>query len=435
MSAAAVDLLTHAVQIPPVPETVEETGLQASMIEQIIFKLLYFRGDILGRDLAKAIGVKFSLIEGLVESLKRQYLLQVKRSLGLGNSSALFALSEAGRNLAREYLDTNQYSGPAPVPLYQYNYFVRQQRRQDGWLTNRALTEAYSRMVVTPKLLSQIGPAVGSGNSFLIYGQPGNGKTFLAEALQNIDDTPIYIPHALECQGNIVQLFDPVYHQPVDQSEQTGVTFEAPHDGRWVKCRRPFIVTGGELTLEMLDLNYNGVSKVYDAPYQLKANNGIYLIDDFGRQKCSPTEVLNRWIIPMERRIDYLTFLTGGKMTAPFDAFLIFSTNLKPDQLGDEAFLRRIQYKMLLRSPETSEFLQIFDRFCAAKDLPCPTGLAAEFVEKRYRQTRKPLRRCHPRDVISHAIDLIHFEKLPFELTETVLDRAFESCFTEDVEE
>ena len=435
MSAAAIELRTDTVQIPPVPETIEDTGLPASMIEQLIFKLLYFRGDILGRDLAGAIGVKFSLIEGLVESLKRQYLLQVKRSLGLGNSSALFALSEAGRNLAREYLETNQYSGPAPVPLYQYNYFVRQQRRQDGWLTHRALAAAYSRMVVTPKLLSQIGPAVGSGNSFLIYGQPGNGKTFLAEALQNIDDTPIYIPHALECQGNIVQLFDPVYHQPVNESEQTGVTFDPLHDARWVKCRRPFIVTGGELTLDMLDLNFNGVSKVYDAPYQLKANNGIYLIDDFGRQKCSPTEVLNRWIIPMERRIDYLTFLTGGKMTAPFDAFLIFSTNLKPDQLGDEAFLRRIQYKMLLRSPQLHEFLEIFERVCTAKDLPCPADLVAEFVEKRYRQSGKPLRRCQPRDLIAHAIDLIHFERLPYELTEDVLDRAFESCFTEDVEE
>lgn len=440
MSALPVDLRSQPQdyvepRIPPVPETLEDTGLPSSIIEALIFKLLYFRGEILGRDLASAMGLKFSVIESQVENLKRQYMLQVKKSLGLGNSSAMFALTEAGRNAAREHLDSNQYSGPAPVPLYQYTYFVHKQRRQDGWLTQKALKEAYSRMVVTDRLLSQIGPAVSSGNSFLIYGQPGNGKTFLAEALQHIDDTHIYVPHAIECQGNIIQVYDPIYHNAVtDDSNLSVISFEPKFDGRWVKCRRPFIVTGGELVLDMLNLTFNESSKIYDAPYQLKANNGIYLIDDFGRQLCSPAEVLNRWIVPMERRVDYLSFRSGGKMTVPFDAFLIFSTNLKPDQLGDEAFLRRIQYKMLMRSPEASEFLQIFTSFCAAKDLRYEPGLPESFLEKRYKLTGKKLRRCHPRDVISHAIDLIHFEKIPFRLTEEVLDRAFESCFTEDVE-
>lgn len=421
--------------IPPVPETMEDTGLPVSMLEQLVFKLLYFRGDLQGRDLATAIGLKFSLIDDLVEGLKRQHLLQVKRSLGMGNSSALFALTDAGRNVAREHLDTNQYTGPAPVPLYQYAYFVKQQRRKDGWLTPEGLKKAYSKMVVTETLLKQIGPAVSSGNSFLIYGQPGNGKTFLAEALQNLDDAPIYIPYALECQGNIIQLFDPIYHHPIHDTEPSAFAiFEPGNDGRWVKIKRPFLVTGGELDLPMLDLNYNASSKVYDAPYQLKANNGIYLIDDFGRQKCSPAEVLNRWIVPMERRVDYLTFLSGGKMTAPFDAFLIFSTNLKPDQLGDEAFLRRIQYKMLLRSPGEDEFVEIFNRYCAGKGLPCDPEMGRWFASKRYKQTGKAYRRCQPRDVISHAIDIIHFEKLPFALTRELLDRAFESCFTEEVE-
>lgn len=421
--------------VPPAPETLEDTGLPPSVVEHLIFKLLYYRGDLLGRDLATAMGLQFSLIEDLIENLKRQYLLQVKRSLGMGNSSALFALTEAGRNLAREYLVSNQYTGPAPVPLYQYNYFVRAQRRKEGWLTKEALRTAYSRMVVTESLLSQIGPAVSSGNSFLIYGQPGNGKTFLAEALQHVDDSPVYIPHAIECQGNIVQVFDPIYHQQIEEeTPESAYSFTPKHDGRWIKCRRPFIVTGGELTLEMLDLSYNSSSRVYDAPYQLKANNGIYLIDDFGRQRCSPAEVLNRWIVPMERRLDFLTFVSGGKMTAPFEAFLIFSTNLKPDQLGDEAFLRRIQYKMLMRSPGESEFLEIFRRFCDLKDIPCDDGVVERFTGKRYRQAGKPFRRCQPRDLISHAIDLIQFEKLPYRLTDEVLDRAFESCFTEDVE-
>ncbi len=425
---------SHTV-IPPVPGTIEDTGLPVSLIEQLIFKTLYFRGDLLGRDLSSAVGCKFSLVEGLIETMKRQYLIEVKRSLGMGNSTAVFALTESGRNLTREYLDKNQYTGPAPVPLFQYAYFVRNQRRQDGWLTPEALAHAYRRMVVTPRILSQIGPAVSSGNSFLIYGQPGNGKTFLAEALGGLDDSCIYVPHAIECQGNIIQVFDPIYHQPVQQSEEIStIASEPKHDGRWIKCKRPFIVTGGELTLEMLDLNFNKTSKVYDAPYQLKANNGIYLIDDFGRQRCTPAEVLNRWIVPMERRQDYLTFLSGGKMTVPFEAFLIFSTNLKPDNLGDEAFLRRIQYKMLLRSPEEAEFVRIFESYCTSKDLPCPDGLLPRLIERHYRATGKVFRRCHPRDVISHAIDLIHFEKLPFELTDDVLNRAFEGCFLQEEE-
>lgn len=419
--------------VPPVPETLEETGLTSSLIQQLILKMLYVRGDMLGREIAEMLGLKFSLIEGVIEFFKQQHLIQAKKSLGMGNSTALFALADAGRNHAREAMENNQYHGSAPVPLYQYTEVIRRQRRADGWLTPAALEKAYSRMVLTPRILAQIGPAVSSGNSFLIYGQPGNGKTFLAEALMNVDDSCVYVPYALDCQGHIVQVFDPLYHQVVQNpGEQSVFANEPSHDRRWIKCRRPFIVTGGELTLEMLDLNYNATSKVYDAPYQLKANNGIYLIDDFGRQQCSPAEVLNRWIVPMERRMDYLKFKSGGKITVPFETFLIFSTNLNPEQLGDEAFLRRIQYKMLLRSPDEYEFIDIFRRFCESKNLKHQDGLIARFIDKHYRKARRPFRRCHPRDVLSHAIDLIHFEKLPFELTDDLADRAFESCFLEE---
>jgi predicted ATPase with chaperone activity len=403
------------------------------MLEQLILKLLYSRGELVGRDLSKALGLKFSLIEEFIEFLKRQHLIQAKTSMGMGNSTTLFALTEAGRSQARDAMENNQYSGPAPVPLYQYTYIVRRQRRTEGWLTQEALANAYRKMIMTPRLLAQIGPAVSSGNSFLIYGQPGNGKTFLAEALGSVDDSAIYVPYAIECQGAVIQVFDPVYHQPLEEAaEQSVFAVDEPFDRRWVKCRRPFIVTGGELTLDMLDLKFNETSKIYDAPYQLKANNGIYLIDDFGRQLCSPAEVLNRWIVPMERRVDYLRFQSGGKMTVPFEAFLVFSTNLKPEQLGDEAFLRRIQYKMLLRSPDEHEFTAIFLQFCESRNLVCDVGLIARFIERHYRNGARPFRRCHPRDVLSHAIDLIHFEKLPHQLTDELLDRAFESCFLEE---
>jgi hypothetical protein len=228
-----------------------------------------------------------------------------------------------------------------------------------------------------------------------------------------------------------------VYHHAIEDKLEASIftQSEPTHDQRWLQCKRPFIVTGGELTLDMLDLSYNATSCVYDAPFQVKANNGIYLIDDFGRQRAKPAEILNRWIVPMERRVDYLSFMSGGKMTAPFEAFLIFSSNLKPDQLGDEAFLRRIQYKMLVRSPEPSEFLKIFADFCKSKKLTGDyAGLGERFVQRHYVAKGKPFRRCQPRDVISHALDIISFENLPFMLTDDLLDRAFDSCFAEDVE-
>lgn len=422
---------------PPLPETVEHTGIPQGMIEQLILKALYYKGEVIGRELASDLGLRFSVIEGLMENLKRNNLLGVKSSLGMGAISSRFLLTENGRTLAKEFIGGCAYSGKVPVPLFQYADMVRQQKQGDGWLTMEALRDAYKHMVVTEDLLNAIGPAVNSGKSFLIYGQPGNGKTYLAEALFNVDESFVYVPHAIECQGMIIQMFDPVYHHPIEEEggQMSAFTTESTYDQRWFKTRRPFIVSGGELDLKMLDLSYNPVAKYYDAPLQLKANNGIYLIDDFGRQKVTPAEVLNRWIVPMERRVDFLSFVNGTKMTVPFECFLIFSTNLKPHNLGDEAFLRRIQYKMLMKSPSEEEFINILINFAASKHLHCSRGMADGFLERHYRPVRKPMRRCHPRDVLSHAIDIIRFERRPMMLTDEILDKAFHSNFVSDVED
>ncbi len=430
------DLETSAGFHPPVAQSMEETGLPEALLQQLILKILYFRSEVVGRELARHVGLNFSIIEGVLEFFKLQHLVLVKRSYGMGTVSAVFTLSDQGRVLAQNYMETNTYAGKAPVPLSQYVEAVRRQRRQSNWMTADKLRAAFSHMIVSPKLLNQVGPAVNSGKSFLIYGQPGNGKTYMAEALLNMETDSIYIPYAIECQGQIIQIFDPIYHQRLDQDDEEGsiwrVSTQAEFDGRWFRAKRPFLVSGGELNLDMLDLAYRPDSKTYDAPFQLKANNGIYLIDDFGRQKVTPAEVLNRWIVPMERGIDYYNFLSGGKMSVPFETFLVFSTNLRPEQIGDEAFLRRIQYKLFLRSPDEAEFVNIFERFCEPEELPISRGVLNAFLDKHYRRTGKPFRRCHPRDVITHAIDLIRFEGLKWELTEELLDRAFECTFVVD---
>jgi DNA-binding MarR family transcriptional regulator len=430
-----VGTLDAELLVPQEPESLEETGLPESLIEQLILKVLYFRGEIYGQDLSTAIGLRFSVIDDLLESLKFRHYVQVKRSLGMGSVASVLALTEAGRERAREYLEANQYAGPAPVPLTQYSEMVRRQKPRQGWIGKEALARAFRGMVMTERVLAQVGPAVSASNSLLLYGKPGDGKTFLIESLNNLDTAPIFLPHALECQGNIVQLFDPIYHFPIEEQRSSPMSVaveRSPFDRRWIKCRRPFIVTGGELSLDMLDLQYNHTSKIYEAPFQLKANNGTYLIDDFGRQRATPAEVLNRWIVPMERRVDYLSFLTGGKMSVPFETFLVFSTNLNPDSLGDEAFLRRIQYKILLRGPAENEFVRIFESFCLSHNLACSRETIGRFIERHYRHSGKALRRCHPRDVLTHALNLMQFEKLPLALTDPILDRAFESCFLQE---
>lgn len=422
---------------PRQPETLEETGLPESTVEQLILKILYYRGELYGKALAAAIGLKYSVIQPFLEALILHRHIESKRSLGIGHAGSVFALTQGGRGRARECMDENQYGGAAPVPHKQYIEMVRRQKPHEGWLTEPAIRKALKGMVVTNKTIFQLGPAINTGNSLLVYGKPGDGKTFLIESLNNIDAAPVFVPHAIECQGNIIRVFDPVYHERLDQPgpdpvvSDLYVSTEAPYDQRWVKCRRPFVVSGGELSLEMLDLRYNRNSKIYEAPFQMKANNGMYLVDDFGRQVARPAEILNRWIVPLERRIDYLTFLTGGTMTTPFETFLVLSSNLNPGDLGDEAFLRRIQYKMLLEGPTEEEFLTIFERTCAARALSCAREVMERFVAKHYRATTRTFRRCHPRDVLTHALGLIHFKKLPMTLNDEILDHAFDSCFVQ----
>lgn len=416
--------------IPLPPNTLEEAGLPRSLVEELILKNLYFRGEVVGRELSKILGLRFSVIDDTIDLLKRSRLLEAKRSSGFGSVSEVYGLSESGRTRAKEYLENNQFLGPAPVPLGEYKSAVEAQTVKPGWLTKDKLEQAFAGAVITDEMYSKLGPAINSFKSLLIYGQPGNGKTFLAEQLNNVDTEAIFIPQVIQAEGQFVKVFDSLYHEKVGgDGESIFLEDEPKYDQRWVECRRPFITTGGELTMDMLDLMYIDAAKIYDAPYQLKANNGVYLIDDFGRQQITPAELLNRWIYPLDRHRDYLSFRTGTKIEVPFECFLIFSSNLNPSDLGDEAFLRRLEYKMYMKNPTEAEYRKIFGDRCRKSDLDCPADLLDKMIQKNYYSAGRKFRRCHPRDVMGIAMDLISFERLPHQLTPELMDRAFELKF------
>ena len=429
---------TQAERFVPSPAaSLPEAGVTPSLVEQLVLKNLYFRGEVGGRELARMLGFQFSVIETVVDGLKRQRLIEAKRSSGFGNVSSQFALSEVGRGRAKDYLETNQFLGPAPVPLKDYAEAVQRQKVKPGWLTKDKLEKAFAGAIVTDEFYSKLGPAVNSFKSLLIYGRPGNGKSYLSEQLANLESDPIYVPYVLEAEGQIIRVFDSLYHEKVDSGEDSALmTSEPKFDQRWAKCKRPFLTTGGELGMEMLDLMYIDAAKIYDAPYQLKANNGIYLVDDFGRQQVSPAALLNRWIYPLDRSVDYLSFQTGTKIQVPFECFLIFSSNLNPNDLGDEAFLRRLEYKMFMQNPTEEEFASIYGAsenavhaYCRQMDIECPVGLLTDIIQEHYNKTGRKFRRCHPRDVVNIATDLIKFERLPYVLDRTIIDRAFELKF------
>ncbi len=416
--------------VPRPAKSLEEAGVSSSLIEQLILKNLYFRGETTGRELAAILGLQYSVIDGVIDFLKHARLIEVKRASGIGTISSVFACSDSGRSRAREYLDNNQFLGPAPVPLREYVQAVRSQRVKPGWMTIDILKKAFQKAVTTEEFFSKLGPAINSFKSLLIYGLPGNGKSFLAEQLTHIESDPIFVPYVIEADGQFIKLYDSLYHEKLEEEEESVlVKSEDKFDRRWAKCRRPFITTGGELTMDMLDLMFIDSAKIYDAPYQLKANNGVYLIDDFGRQQITPAELLNRWIYPLDRGRDFLMFNTGSKIEVPFECFLIFSSNLNPHDLGDEAFLRRLEYKMYLGNPKEDEYASIFHNYCRGLKIECPVGLLADVIKNQYRDVSRNFRRCHPRDVLDVAVDLIKFEKRPYVLTRELLDRAFELKF------
>jgi predicted ATPase with chaperone activity len=425
----------------PQPKTIEETGLDTSQCLDLILKTLRYGGRLSGGEIANRMKLPYKVAEGGIHFLKREKLIEVVGANGVVEQQYEYALSDKGYEKATEALERNQYVGPAPVPLREYVQLVKKQAVRAASITPDQVYGALSDLELSHEIRRLIGAAVNGGHSILLYGKPGNGKSSIAKRITRMLGGGVLIPYAIDVGGQTIRVFDPRVHVPLDigpgVERRTGEAseMEAPErrrDQRWVIAERPLITVGGELTLEDLDLKYSPQTKFYLAPIQVLANGGILVIDDFGRQKMRPDELLNRWIVPMEDAIDHYSLLSGETIEVPFELMVVFSTNLRPESLGDEAFWRRIRHKVEIIDPNDEIFLTILQSVCEQHGLKYSHDGGRYLIETHYHSTGRPFRAVHPRDIVGLIMDMGGFEGVQPQLTPEWIDAACASYFMEE---
>ncbi len=424
------------------PNSVEETGIGFGQLLDLCVKTIYFAGRPSARQVSSQMALPFNVVDSILAFLKREKYIEVVGSVGIGEQEYQYALAGKGTEKAVEALDRNQYVGPAPVPFEHYAAIVTEQSIRRLRVNADIVNTAFKDLVLNPTTRSLVGPAVNSGRSMLLYGAPGNGKSSIAKAIGSMLSGLILIPHAIDVGGQTIRLFDPRIHEEVDEPpppppehrrETNGhARAERRRDQRWVIAKRPLVMTGGELTLADLELKYSPQAKFYMAPVQMKANCGVLVIDDFGRQLVQPKELLNRWIIPMEARVDHLSLLSGETIEIPFEMLLAFSTNIPPHQLGDEAFFRRIRHKIEVGDPDEESFLAILRLACEHQSIAYRPEGGEYLLNRYYRPTARPFRGVHPRDILDLLVDISSFQGVRPEFTAEWIDLACASYFIDN---
>jgi len=420
---------------PAPPTSLEETGLSREALLGLLVKTLHLRGGQSGFGISDALALPFGLVDDLLLELQGGGLLEVKGAEGPTRSTYRFSLTGKGRERAGDELTASRYVGPAPVPFSQYVEWIRRQSVETVRIQRDQLEAGLGELVLPEGFLDLLGPAVNSGKSLFLYGDPGNGKTRIAEAVAGLFGEAFYVPHAVDLDGHIMVLYDPIFHEALyDHGKEppSGLQLfrDLPkHDRRFVRVKRPVAVAGAELELSQLDLRYDPFSRTYQAPIQLKANGGVLVIDDLGRQRVRPRDLLNRWIVPLEHRLDYLSLESGKKIAVPFDCLVVFSTNIEPRELVEEAFLRRIHYKIRVPDPSPDLYDQIFFRCCESQGIRFDPA-APQLIRREYYETGKAVPRgCHPRDILSHLRDAAIFKGGETSLSPPLLRQACESYF------
>ena len=416
-TASLQDPLSRHLQAPA---TLEDTGLSVSYLTDLVLKHITLLGRFMVQDVADRILLPVPLVNKILESIKKDRLVEVTSGTAYSTTTYHYRITDQGINRGAELMNLCRYAGPAPVSLDAYREVVTAQTIRKIAVEEETVRKAFSHLILTEDLLHRLGPAIGSARTMFLYGPPGNGKTAIAESIREIINQPIYLPHALMVGGQIILIYDPVTHTRVE-----GDPALPNPDLRWVRVRRPTVITGGELSLKNLDLDFNPISKYYEASLQMKANNGVFIADDFGRQQIEPQRFLNRWIVPLDRNVDYMTLHTGMKFEIPFDMLVVFATNIEPNKLVEEAFLRRIPYKIRVEHPSEEIFEAIFRMVCHSNGIDFQKEIFEYLLRNYYRKLRINLNACHPRDLIGHIIDSAFYHRQEPRLTRETIDMAW----------
>ncbi len=411
--------------------SLRDLDIPSGIVVDLVMRLLFQEGDVSVQRFSAVLHLDPGLLDEVLSALQKEHLVEVAGAGQLGRLSYTYRLSDAGRGRAQEAFERTQYIGPAPVPVEKYTYAIEMQTGQPLQLSAADFQAALSHLTLPDGFERRLGPAVNNSTSLFLYGPPGNGKTTIAQAIAGLigGSTPIWLPYALTIGGHIINLHDSLIHRPIEvERKRTG---QLGIDLRWGLFERPVVIAGGELTLPALDLRFDEVAKFYEAPLQLKANGGMFLIDDFGRQAVRPIDLLNRWIVPLETGIDFLRLRTGQTMQIPFRQLIVFSTNLDPLDLADEAFLRRIQIKVLVDGPDERMYFQIFAQTCQQLGLMLDKQSFLHLLQRWYRETGRPMQSVHPRDVLRIVVALCEFEGVAPHLTPERIDEACSVYFVE----